>query len=235
MAELGRQDHYFKFIGLFLLFLLLAFDQDLAMIYFLIMVADYMWWGSDNFISFPISRGHWSNVRVYVESFIGLGVFLVVSSWLVRTSTQSVVPSGIVAGAQSILTLLASATPILQGSRFLTIIGWGILVPIIETVFWNGRLLEGFATYAEIVNGKTISVKTWSVGLAIVVVFVASLFTLFHITAKGLSSTPLLVTFLFSTISSILVIRHQELKGAILMHIVTNIAAVLSLPQATTS
>jgi membrane protease YdiL (CAAX protease family) len=47
------------------------------------------------------------------------------------------------------------------------------------------------------------------------------------LTAKNLSSLPLLITFIFSVISSILVIRHQELKGAILLHILVNSLAIM--------
>ncbi len=223
-----RQNHYFKFIILILLFLLLAFDRDLAMIYILIMFADWMWFQSDNFISFKISKGT-KSFTWFLESLAGLGLFLIISTILVGVfSPQSLAKGGVVAGAQSIFQLLATSTPILKGSKFLTFIGFGILVPIIETVFFNGRLLEGLTTYAEGVVGKKISLKTYSVELIVVMFVIASLFTLFHVTSKGLASIPLLITFIFSIISSVLVIRHQELKGAILMHIVTNSAAVAS-------
>jgi len=224
-----KQLNYFKFVVLFLLFLLLAFDQDLAMIYLLIMFGDFIWFRSDNFISFPISRGKASNFKVYLESIIGLGVFLTLSTLLVSFfSPQSLTNSGIISGAQSIFHLLATSTPILKGSKILTLLGWGVLVPIIETSFFNGRLLEGFATYSEKITGRRVSVQKLSTQLFIVVLVVASFFTIFHITAKGIQSIPLLITFMFSVISSILVIRHQELKGAIFMHIVTNSAAVMS-------
>ena len=224
------KDHYFKFLVIILLFLLLAFDQDLAMIYTLIMIGDYIWYKSDNFISYPISRrDHKSSFIVYVESLAALGLFLLVSTFLVSTfSPQSIVEGGVVGGAQSIFQLLATSTPILQGSQFLTFIGWAILVPLIETSFWNGRLLEGLSAYASEVVGKPVSLYKYSIPLILVIFIVAALFTLFHITAKGLASIPLLITFLFSVISSVLVIRHRELKGAILMHIVTNGAAVSS-------
>ncbi len=229
MANVLHQAHtnYFKFIVVFLLFLLLAFDKDLAMIYLLIMFADYIWFLSDNFISFPVSRGSNSTLKVYIEGLAGLGLFLTISTVLVNfVSPQSVAGDTIIAQTQSIFHLLATSTPILKGSKFLTLIGWGVLVPIIETSFFNGRLLEGFATYSESVVGKKVSLEKFSVPLVIVTFVVAGMFTLFHITAKGLESIPLLITFLFSVISSILVIRHRELRGAILMHIVTNSAAV---------
>ena len=226
----GAQDHYFKFIIVFLLFLLLAFDQDLAMIYLLIMFGDWVWYKSDNFISFPISRSTSNVLNIYLESLAALGFFLVFSTILVSTfSPQSLISNAsILQSAQSIFHLLATSTPILKGSKILTFLGWGILIPIIETSFFNGRLLEGLTTYAEGVVGHKISLKKISLNLIIVFFVIASGFSLFHITAKGLATVPLLITFVFSIISSFLVIRHQELRGAIFIHIITNSAAVLS-------
>ena len=156
---------YFNFIGLALLFLLLAFDRDLAMIYILIMVVDRWWYSSDNFVSFNISRSDSKGFMVYIESLVALGVFLLISTLLVSVfSPQTFVDGGIFSSAQSIFQLLATSTPILQGSLILTFIGWGILIPIIETSFFNGRLLEGFATYAEKLTGKRISLETYSIG-----------------------------------------------------------------------
>jgi hypothetical protein len=193
------------------------------------MLGDYIWYKSDNFISFPIARKTNAPWRIVMESLAGLGAFLVVSTVLLSVfSPQSVIVSDIVGGVQSIFHLLATSTPILKGSKFLTLIGWGIIVPIVETTFFNGRLLEGLASYSEVIRGKAVSLKKFSMPLIMVMIVVASLFTLFHITAKGLDSVPLMITFLFSIISSVLVIRHQELRGAILLHICTNSAAVAS-------
>lgn len=216
---------------IFLLFLLLSFDRDLAIIYLLIMFADWIWYKSDNFVSFPISDPRrMSTTQVYIEAIAGLGLFLLISTILVSTFSPESVTGGIVGGAQSIFHLLATSTPILQGSKILTLVGWGLLVPIIETSFFNGRLLEGFATYAEKVIGRKVPLELSQISLGLVgVIFtVAAIFTLFHITAKGMESLPLLITFIFSVISSVLVIRHRQTKGAILVHIITNSMAVAS-------
>jgi hypothetical protein len=223
-----NQDTYFKFIVIFLLFLLLAFDRDLAMIYLLIMLGDYIWHESDNFISFRITNksAGFSTTQIILESAAALGAFLGISTLLVNTISPDQATQGVVSGAQSIFQLLSTSTPILKGSKFLTLVGWGILVPIIETSFFNGRLLEGLATYSEKITGTKANIKSITGTMILVIFVVAALFTLFHITAKGLDSLPLLITFLFSVISSILVIRHRQLRGAILVHIATNSMAV---------
>jgi membrane protease YdiL (CAAX protease family) len=216
-------------LPLFLLFLLLAFDRDMAIVYLLIMLADFIWVLTDSNLVFKLTKvgSGWGE---YIESFVGLGIFLFISTLLVSIfSPQSILSGGILGGSQSIFHVLATSNPILQGSKVLTFIGWGILIPIIETSFFNGRLLEGLATYAEPVVGHKIDVTKFSMPLFVVMLIVASLFTLFHITAKGLSSVALLVTFIFSVISSIMVMRQRELKGAIVMHVVVNSLAVISM------
>jgi len=226
MPSYVDRDGYFKFMVVALLFLLLAFDRDLAMIYLLIMLGDYIWFKSDNFISFKFRGTKFSASQVYIESAAALGAFLAISTLAINYFSPTAVSDGIVTGTQSIFQLLATSTPILKGSKILTLLGWGVIVPIIETQFFNGRLLEGIATYSEKLTGKSISLKRFSTDLFISMFVVAALFTLFHITAKGLESLPLLITFIFSIISSILVIRHQELRGAIAIHIATNSLAV---------
>lgn len=220
--------NYFKLIAVMLLFLLLAFDRDLAVIYLLIMLADWVWFLSDNFISFPMSSNRISNLQVLVETALALGGFLLIAGLLVSFFSPQSIATGVVEGAQSIFHLLAASTPILKGSLVLTFIGWAIVVPIIETNFFAGRLLEGLSTYAEKIIGKRISLDKFSMELFVVMLIVSSLFTLFHITAKGLESIPLLITFLFMMISCVLVVRHKSTKGAIWLHIAVNSAAVLS-------
>jgi len=217
-------DHYFKFILIILLFLLLSFNQDLAMIYILIIFADYVWYKSDNFISFPLSRGSNSGLITYFEAFAGFGAVMLASYALINFFS----PSTATAGLQSMFNLFATITPVLADSKILTVISYAVLIPIIETSFFNGRLLEGLATYSEIITGKKVDLNSASLGLTVIILVVAALFALYHITAYNLQSTPLLVAFIFSIISSVLVLRQRELKGAIVLHILVNTVGVAS-------
>lgn len=217
---------YFKFSILFLLFLLLVFDKDMAMIYILIILGDFMWFKFDPHISFPLEKTTQNRYTSLIEVGIALAGFFIISSLAVAFAAVDI-PSGF----QSILSLLATSTPILAGNKMLTLIGWGILIPIIETSFFNGRLLEGIASFAEKRFHKKIALNQanlFSIPVIMVILVIAALFTLFHITAKNLASVPLLITFIFSCISSVLVIRNQELKQAILLHIIVNCLAVLA-------
>lgn len=224
------QESYYKFTLLFLVFLLLVFDRDLALVYSLIILADWVWFSSDNFITFPMSRPGSNNIKIYVESFVGLGIFLLTSVALVSFfSPKDIIAGGVVGGAQSIFHLLSTTTPILQGSAVLTYIGWGFLIPIVETHFFNGTLLEGLATYAEKITGERINFDRYTTPLVLVVLTIAALFTLFHLTAKGVQTIPLLITFIFSVVSSVLVIRHKQVKGAAFIHIFVNSMAVFAM------
>lgn len=214
---------YFKFSVVLLLFLLLTFDQDMSMIYILIMIGDFIWYKFDPKISFNLektSQNRWSSLP---EVAIAGAVFFIISSVAVGFASATASNS-----FQSILTLLATSTPVLAGNKILTFIGWALIIPIIETSFFNGRLLEGLASFAEKRFGKNVPLNNFmNIRTFMVILVVAALFTLFHLTAKNLSSLPLLITFIFSVISSILVIRHQELKGAILLHILVNSLAIM--------
>lgn len=228
LKSLGeRQQTYFKFVVVFLLFLLLVFDRDLGMIYLLILFGDFIWYLTDKNISFPLIRKT-TSFRDVLETVVAVGVFLGISTVLVDFLSPNLISNGIISGAQSIFQLLATGTPILSGNKFFTLLGWGVMVPIIETSFFFGRLLEGMTTILEKTFGVKISYKKISVPLIIAIFIVASLFTLFHITAKGLSTIPLMVTFIFAIISCALVIRNGELKNAVALHIIVNSFAVMS-------
>jgi hypothetical protein len=214
---------YFKFSILFLLFLLLVFDRDMAMIYILIMVGDFIWYRFDTKITFPLEKRTDNRLSSLLEVGIATAAFFAIS-----TAAIKIFAVQLPANFQSVISLLATATPVLAGNVVLTFIGWSVLIPIIETSFFNGRLLEGLTTVGEKRFKTKINLRKIKINTIIVIGVIAALFTLFHLTAKNMSSIPLLITFVFSVISSILVIRHQELKQAILFHILVNGLAVLS-------
>jgi len=220
------REGYFKATVIFLLFLLLSFDRDMAMIYILIMVGDFIWWRFDRNITFPIEKTTTNRLSAVLEAGIATALFFLFSSMAVKVFAVEALPAGV--NINSILELYAASTPILQGNVFLTIVGWGFLIPVIETIFFNGTLLEGLTVFAEKQFGTRVSLQKFSIPLFLVILFVATLFTLFHLTAKNLSSIPLLITFIFSIISSVLVIRNQEIKQAIMLHMTVNTLAVLS-------
>jgi membrane protease YdiL (CAAX protease family) len=217
LVKFGKRNYnYFKLMAVGLIFLLLNFDPDLSMVYLLILIGDYIWYQNDKFISFPFSRKDENQTITIIESFAAFGVFLGITAALITGFST-----------QSLLSMLSSTVPILADSQLLTLISWGIIVPIIETNFFFGRLLEGFSVLAEKITGKKVSTQKFSIPLFIVMMFVSAVFTLFHLSAKGLGSQALIVTFIFGILSMILVVRHRSTKGATIMHILSNSIAVL--------
>jgi len=218
-----NNEMYFKASVLFLLFLLLVFDRDMALIYILILVGDFIWYRFDKNITFPLERRTDNRFSSLLEVGIATAIFFIISSAAVKLAAVDMSSS-----FQSILSLLATSTPILAGNKMLTIIGWGILIPIIETSFFFGRVFEGIATFAGNRFSTNISLQKITMAVIMVILVIASFFTLFHLTAKNLASIPLLITFIFACMSCILVIRNQHLREAILLHITVNTLAVLN-------
>lgn len=219
----------FNYLLLFLLFIYLAFDRDLANIYMLMIFADFVWWWTDLFIGnrkveFPIERTSTNRQQAIIEAVIAVAALLLLTQiiFTLFAKTKNF------ANAQSIILLYASATPILKGSTILTVFGWGILAPIVETRFFFGRVFEGLAFTYESTTGERINLKKFTFQTILLMAFVAGLFTLFHITAKKLEDIPLLITFIFGMVSLYLVVRDQELKSATLFHIFINTIAVLA-------
>lgn len=221
-----KDSEYFIGIGFILIFLLLVFDRDMSMIYLLILLVDQWLYSSDNNVTFRYSKDN-NIVRGLVSATIGLAAFLGISTLLASQ------------GLQSILGLLATATPVLKDSRILTFIGWGILIPIIETNFFFGSLLEGLPeimsdkagmNFAGITDkGRSFFQKITKPGTIFIILLVSACFTLFHISAKGLeNSIPLIITFMFAIISCVLVIKDSERRGAVYMHIAVNSLTVLT-------
>lgn len=219
----------FRYLLLFLLFIYLAFDRDLANIYMLMILADYVWYRTDLIAGnkktdLPTEHTATNRYQAVASAIIAFAVLLVVTQIAFNASTET----ASIANFQSIIVILASATPILKGSIILTVLGWGFLASTVETRFFFGRVFEGLAYSYEELTGEKISLNKFTVRTVILMAFVAGLFTLFHITAKHLSDVALIITFIFAMISMVLVVRDQELKSSILLHIITNTIAVLA-------
>jgi len=225
----------FQLMILILAFLYVNFDRQMAILYIILIVADFIWWFTDLYIAdkritFPTEKTDTNRAKSVFIAFIAYMGFLIITTVAFSvfnpqalTQTQATQ-----SGFGAIISLLATTTPILKDSLIITFISWGIFIPIIETRFFFGRLLEGFALLWKNLTGEVIPLnrltpKTW-----LLIAVMSAMFTLFHLVAKGAQSLPLLVTFVFGIVSGALVIRDQELKSAILLHIFSNSVAVLS-------
>ena len=204
-------------MGVALVWMLFNFDFKLSVAYIVILFLDYFWFTNDRKVSFPWINKNISQTAVFIESIAGFGVFLGLTMFFI---------SGF--NTQSLINVLSSTTPIFADSVVFTIIGWGFVIPIIETRFFFGSFFEGITTYLERRLGRTINPQVLSASLFFVMTFVGATFTLFHLSAKGLSGQALMVTFIFAIISMLLVVRQKSLKGATIMHILSNTLATMA-------
>jgi membrane protease YdiL (CAAX protease family) len=219
ISEIG----VFIMCGIFLVFLWLAFNERLATLYLLMLFVAYII--LDKFkLPFIVENRTDNRAMAFIIAAVAYVAFLVVTTAVFSLSKVLVQ----YAHFESIIQLYATATPILQGSKLLTIIAWGFLIPIIETIFFFGMLFALSINTAKTTTGADVSPSKFSLGLLFVMIIVSALFTLFHITSKGLSSIPLLITFIFAMTSLALVFITKETKSAIILHIISNTIAVLS-------
>ena len=226
-----RETNFFIFTGLILLFLLLTFNFELAIVYIFMMVVS-QWWYLKLDSPIPIERTIKNRTGAFFRALIAYAVFLIIVTLVLKlppflSAVQEQLKITDIT-TQSIFQLLATTTPRLEGSPVFTILAWGLIVPLIETGFFHGNLFAGLAEYARKQRGINVSTTKLTTATIILILTIAALFALFHITAKGVGTIPLLITFIFSIISSIMVIRDQETSSAMQFHIISNTTVVLS-------
>lgn len=214
-------------LSVFLLFLLLVFDQQVAMIYLLMLTAYFIWFSFDDNITLPIEKSAKGRFMSLLWAISIYAAFLLISTTL---STLFSLEGG--QTAFSIIDILATQTPVLAGNKFLTFMAWAFVIPIIETVFFFGVFYEGLATYlGRFMRVGSISTefKPTNIYLWFIILFVSIIFTAYHFQARGLTdSTGLFVTFLFAAVSLFTVSFFGQTREAILFHILSNAIAVLA-------
>lgn len=112
------------------------------------------------------------------------------------------------------------ATTAFGDARFMGQLVYGLLIAIIETIFFFRVLPQWFAWK---MGYSFESIRPFSkIGLQLMIFFPA-IFTIFHATAKGISNTPeLIASFTFGVVSLILILQFKQYIEAIIMHIIVN-------------
>jgi len=223
-------ESYFIWLVLSLGILYLVFDTSLATIYTILIMTDFVMYyfnyRSDKVIQFPLEKRTDNRLNSIITAVIAYGPFLILTTgFLLFASPQSV--SGIT-DVQAVIKLMASSVPIFAGSLLLSLYAFGFMVPAIESSLFFGRLLEKVVSVIEHRTGRKVVWNKVSKIVVIAVLICASIFTLYHMGSKGLANVPLMVTFIFGTISVILVLKDGELKSAVLLHMISNSLVILS-------
>jgi len=214
----------FTVLGIILLFLLVNFDQQMALIFSLMIIVDYIIFKDDSFVSYPFEKRTDNRILMLFEVALIWAMFMGVTAIVMRLLTPSI--TSFTSAIQTIFELQASTKPALSGNAILTFIGWGIMIPFIETRFFFGRLLELISDW------RKTTLKITSPAAHFLGVVIGTIFALFHLTARqcGTAATcqnaALLVTFLFGYISVLIVVWKKETKQATLFHVLANSLSV---------
>lgn len=221
LTQKVRSESLSMFLGVILIFMLVNFNKDLGLIYSLMLFLDWMMTKESKGVFFPIEKDL-RRAGDMIQGFVAYVAFIVLSAMLLSIIKGS---TALIAPLNSVFDVFQSTTPLLSDSKILSFIGWGILIPIIETRFFFGRLLEAFAN--QVGNRLSfMSIRTW-----IVIFIVSSIFAMFHLSARAITSTQfdsvaMAMTFLFGVISCVLVIYTKEIASATYLHISSNSVAV---------
>ena len=204
-----------------LLFLLINWNPSLAIVYFAMSLVSIQIFVNDSNVSYPLNRPSISWTR---------SLFYALLAYLFFRVTFSVVADqlGFLGVGQTFSQLaietFAETKPILTNSASLTFLSFTFLIPIIESVYFFLRLNEKVQEWSKL------SFANFGVGTIIVFLFISAVFTVFHISAKGITNTSsLFMTFYFALISMFLVYKDRDGKSAVLFHVLTNGLAVLKL------
>lgn len=114
----------------------------------------------------------------------------------------------------------------LADSFFLQLTSVGFLIPVVETLLLLAAPIYIYSIFAKvnIYDDNIMRPQAFLIiGIAMAV------FTLFHIQAKGITNhRDLTVTAIFAVLSTGLILKRQQLADAIVLHIITNVSAVLN-------
>lgn len=192
--------------------------KDLATIYGIFIIIDYMifdqYGKSLKYQMNPISG---NSLQSIFYSFLAVALFLGISyiSAFVLQAAQPLLEGNFIV---SYLKIFAQLTPKLIGGSFLTYVAWVIVVPIVETRLFFGRLYDLLGIGSGNRVDKLNDTVTWAK-----IVIISLAFTYFHLKVRGFSNNVgLMGTFFFAVISLGLVIITKELEPARNFHILWN-------------
>jgi len=226
MAQIIREDSVFIILIVFLIFMVVNFDASMATVFSLMILADFLILRiiEKHRTDYPFERTTKNRFKSVIESLIIFGGFIFFQSIILRILSPSI--QSTTQSISTLLSLYATTTPALAGNIVLTIIGFGIIVPFVETRFL-ARLFEVLIDRFRL-SGKLNDSKTW-----IISIFIGVGFAIYHLTARRCGSAAtcqnslLLITFVFGTLSALMVAHYRESKQAVALHVFANLIAIL--------
>ena len=196
------------------LFLSVNFSPQIVGVIYVLMAITYGWAVTERKLDdYPISR---SKINLG-PLLIAIGIAIV--AWYAAiTFTLSVISPSDVPALSVVGTLAAGTTPsYISENPWSILLVYGILVPIVETLFFFGVVFP----YLQRRIGSR------DVAFIATLIILGSAFSLFHIVAHYAQDFALIADWMFAVISGFIVYKSKDLKGAMLFHIVANSAIMV--------
>src|SRR3990167_9172945 len=125
-------------LGILLIFLLINFNPSLGTAYSLIFTLTILLVQLDPSVSIDIQLTRKGLFRDALFGVVGYAVFLMLAFGVVTVLQTAARGLGLL----SIIGLMADVQPVFAGNKFLSLISFGLLVPIVENMFFFGAGLE---------------------------------------------------------------------------------------------
>lgn len=212
-------------------FLLFNFDERLGSSYAILLFGYFLYWIYDKQHSIQIEKTR-NRIKTVVLAIGGCLGFLFISTITLKI-IDTIKPTLLNLSATgftftsypSALDLFSQAQLIFEGNVFLTIVTYGFLIALIESIFFGGFLAEYLGDLFRIGKLNFLNAKTWALFFII-----AGSFVFYHATSKGISNnSALIMVFVFMLVSLIiLVLEGGQLMAMVLMHIISNTMAILT-------
>jgi len=212
MQKISERSLFF-IVGIVLLFLLLNFNFQLGTVYLFFLSFSFILFLTDKEKTIKLERrtdNRWQALFVGVGSYV---IFLIVMNIITtKFFGQSF-------ALNDMAKLFAQfTTPAFTGNKYLAILAWGFLIPLIETKTFFGRVYEEICDAFK-ANPYKITTITFLAIAGIIALFVS-----FHSTSFGIGNTIGLISVgVFALFSMGLVLIFKELKQATIFHITANL------------
>lgn len=222
MVQVHESDDY-VILSALLLFTLINFNPEVSIIYqFMVVISMILFFivrTTKPFPVIPVESVKTNRASAFIWGIGSLAVLLFVSSFLLPMLGFAIYsnPQSILYSTDSSQALFPfSAEPILAKSELMSVLIWGQIIPIVETMYFFGILAQFISHMLKV------SFSSWGFWM-----LMGGIFVLFHMTAKGVTNNEaLIVTFLFGVLSMFLINKFRELKQAIILHVTANTLAI---------
>ena len=210
-------------VSVLLAFLAVNYDYQVSSIFLFFAFLSLFFYWSDTFVKYKTEREGGSRVLQIVYAVIAYIIFNIIGAIILHLfgGLTSLTGSSFSVFSDSLFQYFSQNTPALTGNAFISLAIWGVLIPYVETELFFGRMFEFLVDKIKVNIG--FNVRTISV-----ISIIGGIFTVFHLTAKGISNnSALLLTFLFAITSLVLVIMFKQTIEAKILHIIANMGALI--------